>query len=47
MPKTYDQAYQAKWEQSHPNQDYDTYINNLVDEHRLEPPVTGGFSDTN
>jgi len=35
MSKTYDQQYQeakAKWEQTHPNQDYDMYINGLIDE---------------
>ena len=35
MPKTYDQLYQeskAKYEESHPNEDYDEYINGLIDE---------------
>ena len=32
---SYDKQYEkdkAKWEATHPNQDYDTYINNAVDE---------------
>ena len=33
----YDEQYQkdkAEWEAKHPNQDYDVYINSLVDEAR-------------
>jgi len=32
---SYDEQYKkdkAKWEATHPNQDYDTFINNAVDE---------------